>query len=158
MPGTAPTPAAAATSASGATAPKRDFRLRIIVATAMPLDAEQTRLARNVVAAAVGLDEAAGDELSFQVGLGPTSDATPAARTGAIPIASVPPTGMRDGPASFGGVWLYLMIGVALFLLLVVVQAARLGARTPRLSADEREAMIERIRSALRDPEAANAG
>lgn len=160
VPGAMATPAAGATSAPASTAPasKRDFRLRIIVATAMPLDAEQTRLARNDVAAAVGLDEAAGDELSFQVGLGPTTDATPAARTGAIPIASVPPSGASASAAPIGGIWLYLMIGIALFLLVVVVQAIRLGARTPRLSADEREAMIARIRSALQDREAANAG
>lgn len=159
-PGTAATPAAGAASAPATPAPasKRDFRLRIIVATAMPLDAEQTRLARNEVAAAVGLDEAAGDELAFQVGLGPTSDATPAARTGAIPVASVPPTGTSATPAPIGGPWFCLMIGIALFLLLVVIQALRLSARTPRLSADEREAMIERIRSALRDPDTANAG
>lgn len=167
---TTPAPRPVATEGATATAtapgastpatasPRRDFRLRIIVATAMPLDAEQTELARNVVAAAVGLDEAAGDELAFQVGLGPTTDATPPARTVANPIASVPPTGNAGGGAMFGGVWLYILIGVALFLLVVVVQALRLGARTPRLSAGEREAMIERIRSALRDPETANAG
>ena len=68
---------------------RRNFRLRVIIATAMPLDADQSQLARNVVAAAVGLNEAAGDELSFQVGLGPTSDATPAARTAAAPVAAV---------------------------------------------------------------------
>ncbi len=159
-PGTAATPTAGPTSAAAATAPaaKRDFRLRIIVATAMPLDAEQTRLARNEVVAAVGLDEAAGDELAFQVGLGPTADATPGARTETIPVASVPPTGANVAPTPVGGLWLYLMIGIGVFLLLVVVQAIRLGARTPRLSADEREAMIARIRSTLRDPDTANAG
>jgi flagellar M-ring protein FliF len=157
-PGAAATPAGTTTPDPAPAAPRRNFRLRIIIATAMPLDAEQTQLARNVVAAAVGLDEATGDELAFQVGLGPTADATPAARTAAIPVAAVPPMGSATGASSFGGIWLYLMIGVALLVLVAVVQAFRLGARTPRLSADEREAMIERIRAALRDPETANAG
>ena len=156
-----PTGTAAAdapTSVAVAPAARRNFRLRIIIATPMALDTDQTRLARNAVAAAVGLDEAAGDELAFQVGLGPTTDATPAARTAAVPIASVPPTGGTSGAASFAGIWLYLMIAIIFFLLVVVAQAFRLGARTPRLSADEREAMIERIRAALHHPETANAG
>lgn len=157
-PGAIATPGVTASPQAALATPRRNFRLRIIVATGTPLDAEQTRLARTVVAAAVGLDEAAGDELSFQVGLGPTADATPAARTAAIPIAVVPPTGVAGGAASFGGLWMYLMIGVGIVLLVVLAQAFRLGARTSRLSADEREAMIERIRAALRDPETANAG
>jgi flagellar M-ring protein FliF len=151
----APTPAGRPDAATAA--PRRNFRLRIIVATAIPLDADQTRLVRNEVAAAVGLDEAAGDELAFRVGLSPANETTPAARTAATPIAAVPPSGSA-GAASFGGMWLYLVIGVGLLLLAAVVQALRPSAQTSRLSPDEREAMIERIRAALRDPEIANAG
>jgi flagellar M-ring protein FliF len=152
------TPAGAATPATVPNAPKRNFRLRIVVATAMPLDPDQSRLARNEIAAAVGLDEAAGDELTFQVGLGPTGETTPAARTAAAPAAAVPPVGTAAGEARFGGFWLYVLIAVALLLLAAMVQGIRSVRRTPRLSANEREAMIERIRAALRDPDMANVG
>ena len=159
-PAASATPGAIATPAGAAvpTTPKRNFRLRIIVATAMPLDPDQTRLARGEIAAAVALDEAAGDELTFQVGLGPTGETTPAARTAAAPVAAVPPTGTTTGASPFGGVWLYVLIAVALLVLAALAQGIRSAMRTPRLSAGEREAMIERIRAALRDPEMANAG
>lgn len=157
-PGATATPAGAATPAIVPSAPKRNFRLRIIVATSMPLDPDQTRLARGEIAAAVGLDEATGDELTFQVGLGPTGDTTPAARTAAAPVAAVPPTGTTDGAVRFGGFWLYVLIAVALLVLAALTQGVRSAMRTPRLSAGEREAMIERIRTALRDPDVANAG
>jgi len=157
-PGATATPAGAATPTAVSNAAKRNFRLRIIVATAMPLDPDQTRLARGEIAAAVGLDETAGDELTFQVGLGPTGETTPAARTAAAPVAAVPPVGTTAGAERFGGVWLYVLIAVALLVLAALAQGIRSAMRTPRLSAGEREAMIERIRAALRDPDMANAG
>ena len=105
----------------------------------------------------VPLDEAAGDELPSRSGWARRAMPPRRREPGRSPIASVPPTRNRDGPASFGGVWLYLIISVALF------SAGRRGPGGPAgragLSAERtRSGDDGDIRSALRDPEPANAG
>lgn len=150
----APTPAAApgkAAATSGAA--KRDFRLRVIVATSAPLNAEQTGMARNTAIAAAGLDEASGDELDFQVGIATAGDAAGPALPAASPVAR--PTPAAATAAEIGGpsYWLILVLLAAVAVIAVMRRAPQ-----QRLSLAERDAMIERLRGALREPETAHAG
>ena len=144
--------AAASVSADGNDKPVRNFQLRVIVSTGAPLNAEETMLARNAVAAAIALDEAAGDELTFRVGLAPTGTAPTVS-----PQDRAEPTPGRNAlPAVAGTPWLYWIIGAIGLLIAGALILPRVRART-RLSATEREAMIARVRAALHPTEAEHA-
>jgi flagellar M-ring protein FliF len=147
-----PTPAATPTPDAAKPA-ARSFRLRIIVATAAPLSQEQTATARGLVATAVGLDEASGDELAFEVGIGPSgATAGPPLPSAA---ASIAPTAARPPSDSAWSYWLVaIAVGIAALLLIV----PRLAGPRPRLTREERDAMVDRIRAALGEPEALHAG
>lgn len=139
---TAPAPTDAADK------PVRNFRLRVTVSTAAAINEEETMLARNAVAAAVALDEAAGDELVFQLGL--PAVAPPPPMTPAYPAVSaaartvVPATAMP---------WLYWIVGAIMLLIAGGLILPRVRARA-RLSATERDAMVARVRAALHPTEA----
>lgn len=141
----APDPKDAA-QAAGQTKRTRTFALRVLVSSAAPIGEEETGLARNAVVAALGLDVAAGDELSFQVGIPP--QATPPPRRSASSIAASEPertwSPPRSGSAPFG--WILTAVPA------ILVAGLLLGRRRrpARLNADEREAMVERVRAALR--------
>jgi len=154
----APAPTAAAASETAEVKPAaRSFKLRIVVATASPLNAEQTATARGLVTAATGLDEAAGDDLVFAVGAIPTGDAASPPLPGNIPAGgSVAPTPVT--PASDHGGWMYWLAAAAMVLFVIALVMSRLMAPRVRLSREERDAMIGRIRSALGDQDAAHAG
>lgn len=126
----------------------RDFQLRIIVLTLTALGTEEQVLARAAVANAVGLDEARGDTITFELGpvAAPVVHATePSARStsgGLPPAASIPAASV------FAFETLGWMAGVGLAFMLFAVVLLR--ARRPGLSAAERAAFVDRIRAELR--------
>ena len=148
------TDAAVAANASVAVAPAtRNFRLRVIIATATALSSEDQSLAHNAIVAALTLQEAKGDELAFQIGLGPSA-AEPVARP--TPVVSSSPgesSFVRPRSPAEAGWPIWLAVAAAAALLVGVIVLRRLATPTSRLSQSEREAMIERVRAALREPD-----
>lgn len=126
--------------------PARSFDLRVIVATATPLNDEETALARNAIVAALDLDVSSGDELSFRVGL-PSQAPAAAAR----PLGDPAPDAVGPVPIHTPDTvsWPLWAMGAAILLILGGVLALRSRRRRPRLNAEEREAMVRRIRAAL---------
>jgi flagellar M-ring protein FliF len=158
--GSAPSAAAsgdttdAAIAANGSTpvAPAtRNFRLRVIVATATALSPEDQSLAHNAIVAALTLQEAKGDELAFQIGLGPSA-AEPTARPTPIVSSSPGESSFVRQPSLPGSGWpVWLAAAAAMVLVAGALILWRLAPPTSRLSRSEREAMIDRVRRALRE-------
>lgn len=124
----------------------RNFRLRVTVTTSAPLNAADVALARDAVAAAVALDEAAGDQLSFQVGVTSPATSPPvaaAAPTRDLPLPSAATTAAAPGGGPNGWIAGGILAAVAAMLALLSRR------RAPRLTMAEREAMIERVRATL---------
>ncbi|MEO8374667.1 MAG: flagellar basal-body MS-ring/collar protein FliF [Sphingomonas bacterium] len=127
----------------------RDFQLRVTVLTEAALNAEDQGVARNAVAAAVGLDEQHGDSLSFEVG--PTTIPSPAP---ALPLAAKPAAGAVETAAApvlaafDTGVswWTWAMAGLVAILAIVVLIRRRQGDLTPL----DREAFVTRLRQQIR--------
>jgi flagellar M-ring protein FliF len=129
---------------------RRNFLLRITVLTLAALNAEDQGMARNAIAAAIGLDEKRGDTILFEVG--PITDPGPAPVFSAAQL--VPAEGARTQEPSAplaaerasGFQWWMLSVG-ALLVALVVVLALR--ARRTGMSASDRIAFVRRIRQQL---------
>lgn len=151
---TAPVDTTDAANASAPVAPAtRNFRLRVIVATATALSSEDQSLAHNAIVAALTLQEAKGDELAFQIGLGP-SPVEPVARPTPTVSSSPGESSFSRPPSPAGAGWpIWLAVTAAAVLLVGVIVLRRIVAPTSRLSPSEREAMIERVRAALREPD-----
>lgn len=146
------TSAGSTTPARAANAPVaggRDFQLRVTILTEAALNAEDQGVARNAVAAAVGLDEQHGDSLSFEVG--PTTIPSPAV---ALPLAAKPVTGAVEPTAAPAlaafdtGVswWIWAMAGLVAILAIVIVVRRRQDDLTPL----DREAFVTRLRQQIR--------
>lgn len=152
MPGTGSEPSDA--SLPAAAPGVRNFGLRITVLTLTALGAEEQALARSAAAGAVGLDEARGDTIFFEVGpVTPPVVAEVHAPT-AAPLPS--PSFVADpAPASAPlGAWSWVLGACAVAVVLIVLMLRR---RAPDLSAEERAAFVERIRTELRTSGAADA-
>lgn len=126
--------------------PARTFRLRVIVATGAPLNQEETEMARKAIVAALGLNDATGDELTFR--LGTTGDAAGVTQARRPQAAALPP--MDAVPSVDHGIPLTYWIAALGLVVLTGGLLLRPLTRRSRLSASEREAMVERIRVALR--------
>ena len=146
------TSAGSTTPARAANAPVaggRDFQLRVTILTEAALNAEDQGVARNAVAAAVGLDEQHGDSLSFEVG--PTTIPSPAV---ALPLAAKPVAGAVEPTAAPAlaafdtGVswWIWAMAGLVAILAIVIVVRRRQDDLTPL----DREAFVTRLRQQIR--------
>lgn len=126
-----------------ATGGARNFRMRFAVLTETPLDASSREAVRQAIAAAVALDEEAGDGLVFSVATPGGAPAEPAP-TIAAPAGAAPEAAHESETPSFG--WSLLLFaaaalgGLAMFL----------RPRLPSLSTEERQAMVRRIREQLR--------
>lgn len=152
-----PVDATDAAIAAGAPAPvapaARNFRLRVIVATATALSPQDQSLVRNAIVAALGLQEGKGDELAFQIGLGPSS-AEPMARPTPTVSSSPDESSFIGSPSPAGQAWpIWLAVLAAAVVIVGVLVLWRLVSPTSRLSQSEREAMVERVRAALREAE-----
>ncbi len=124
----------------------RQFRLRISIVTASALNPEDQDLIAKAVASATNLDLAAGDSLAFAVG--PTA-VPPSASPVTGPAASRPvrplPSERPAEPFWTKG-WISMLAILGLIGLLVFIVRNREGS----LPAEERQALILRIRQQLR--------
>lgn len=136
---TAIPPAAAATGA-------RNFRLRITVATAAAIGAEDQSIAKAAIDSATGLDPAHGDELAFQVGMATPSSlalgAAPAVQAPGPVSTALPPATIAAPPWSFA--WWQLALALAVVVIGVLLLRARRAQPTP-----EQSMFVERLRSYL---------
>jgi hypothetical protein len=119
------------------------------ILTEAALNAEDQGVARNAVAAAVGLDEQHGDSLSFEVG--PTTTPSPAQP---LPLAAKPVAGAVEpaaapAPAAFDtgtGWWIWGPAGLAAIIAIIVLVRRRQGDLTPL----DRDAFVTRLRQQIR--------
>lgn len=127
----------------------RDFQLRVTILTEAALNAEDQGVARNAVAAAVGLDEQHGDSLSFEVGPTTIPSPAPALSLAAKPAAgTVEPAGVPALDSFDTGVswWIWAIAGFVAILAIVVVVRRRQGDLAPL----DREAFVTRLRQQIR--------
>lgn len=125
----------------------RPFLLRIAIVTATPLPAEKQQLVLAALGREVGLDESAGDSLSFSIGSPSALAGATAAPVVAAPIAEARPLPAAIPPAR--AAWVpesWPLILAALALLAVMVVGARRSRRSERA---EREAFATRIRGQI---------
>ncbi|MEO9130650.1 MAG: flagellar basal-body MS-ring/collar protein FliF [Sphingomonas sp.] len=148
-------PAASSTSATPRPADSpgagggRDFQLRMTILTEAALNAEDQVVARNAIAAAVGLDEQHGDSLSFEVG--PTMTTLPAP---ALPFAAKPVVGAAEpaaAPTSLtfdtgAGWWVWGLGGLVAILGIFALVRRRDGDLSPM----DRDAFVNRLRQQIR--------
>ena len=140
----------AAPTAAGA----RNFRLRITVATAVAIAAEDQSIARTAIASATGLDPARGDELSFQVGMTtplPVAQGAAAAMQAPSPTSTALPPGTIAAPA-WSFVWWQIALALAVVVIGVLLLRTRRAQPTP-----EQAAFVERLRSYLDSAEVEDA-
>lgn len=135
--GTLATPVAA--PAAGAA---RDFRLRIVVITETPLNAEDRAAAGSAISSAVGLEPGAGDSLAFAVGPVGLGATPPAAAP--VPAVSVAPAAAQV-PADRSDLWWAVLAA----LIAIVAIAALVRPRRAPLSDAQRADFVERIRTEL---------
>ncbi|MEN2790530.1 flagellar basal-body MS-ring/collar protein FliF [Sphingomonas oligophenolica] len=124
----------------------RDFQLRMTILTETPLNAEDQGVARNAVAAAVGLDEQHGDSLSFEVG--PTTTPSPAPPLAAKPVAGAVEPAAAPVPVAFEtglGWWIWALAGIVAVLAIIVLLRRRPGDLTPL----DRDAFVARLRQQI---------
>jgi len=139
-------------TSSGATIPAaptaagvRNFRLRITVATAVAIAAEDQSIAKAAIASATGLDPARGDELLFQVGMTtplPVAQGAAAMQAPSPPSAALPPSTIAAPAWSFA--WWQLILALAVVVIGVLLLRARRAQPMP-----EQAIFVERLRSHL---------
>lgn len=127
----------------------RNFRMRILFISEAPINSEDQQIARNAIVQATGLDDQAGDSLSFETGPidQPVSSppiAQPSHATAGLPVAAAPTPAQGFGFA-WPPIWLWLVAGVAMAAVLIW-RFRRPGAR---MSGDEQEAFAQRLRRQL---------
>jgi flagellar M-ring protein FliF len=123
----------------------RNFQVRVSVITPAPLNLDDQERVRAALTRAVGLKPESGDSLNFSL------QVEPAVRTGA-PI--VPPVTAEVGPdyrkaaaaaPLASTTWLLALGGIVALLLI----AFAVRARTPAISAEQRDLLVLRIRRQL---------
>lgn len=123
----------------------RTFPMRITIVSAAPLNGEEQGIARDAVAAAVGLSEPLGDTLAFQVG--PTNPvASPTTPIPAVTASAVPVLPAADAPA------LPWTVPLSWFVIGGVILIAAIGwsiGRGRGLSPHERDAFVARLRARI---------
>jgi flagellar M-ring protein FliF len=127
----------------------RDFQLRMTILTEAALNAEDQGVARNAVAAAVGLDEQHGDSLAFQVG--PTTTPSPASPLplAAKPVASaVEPATAPNAVAFDAGTawWIWVLAALVAFIGVITLVRRRQGELTPL----DPEALVALLRQQIK--------
>lgn len=133
----------------------RDFQLRIIVLTLTALGVEEQGLARSAIANAVGLDEARGDTISFELGPIAAPVLERAAKPSVQPMSGgLPPATPMTSASIVTFETLGWTVGICVTFGLLIVILFR--ARRPALSAAERAVFVDRIRAELRANGASN--
>jgi flagellar M-ring protein FliF len=132
----------------------RNFRLRITVATAVAIGAEDQSIAKAAIASATGLDPARGDELSFQVGM---TTPLPVAQGAAAAMQAPSPTSTALPPSTIAApAWSFAWWQIALALAIVVIGVLLLRVRRAQPT-PEQAMFVERLRSYLDSAEVEDA-
>jgi flagellar M-ring protein FliF len=132
----------------------RNFHLRITVATATAIGAEDQSIAKAAIASATGLDPTHGDELAFQVGMATSSPLAPGtapAIQAPSPVSTALPPATIAAP-SWSFAWWQLVLGIAVIVIGVLLLRARRAQPTP-----EQAMFVERLRSYLDSAEVEDA-
>lgn len=127
---------------------ERNFRVRILFVSAVPLNPEDQQVARNAIVQATGLSDRMGDSLSFETGPVDPPVMAPAAQQVAplpatAPVAAAPaaqPAGQGWPP-----IWMWVVAGIAFAALLVW----RFRGTATRLNDEAHEAFAQRLRRQL---------
>lgn len=128
----------------------RNFRLRVIMITATPLNAEDQAVVSNAITPAIGIDPARGDALLFETGPTDTPSATPmsapvaTAAPSAAASSATPPKATPGALAEGSRTW--AMVGASL---LVVLGWIGWRARRANLAESEQEAFAQILRRQL---------
>ncbi len=124
---------------------RRDFALRLTLVSPSALGMDEQRLAREAVIAAVGLDEAAGDGLVFEVG---RPVGTSSYRAPALPMAlSASPEESSERPQV--GRWVVTGIGLLLIGAILVLLRRRRTSVAYRGPKNVEESFADRLRARL---------
>lgn len=126
----------------------RNYRLRIIFVSDIPLAAEEQAVARDAVLQATGIDPALGDTLSFETGPTEVTARVTQANAAEMPAQGVPLPSSPNTPeaAHFPFEW----ISVAVALLLAALLGWRwLAPSRARLGDEDHEAFADRLRRQL---------
>jgi flagellar M-ring protein FliF len=128
----------------------RNFRLRVLLVTAVALGVEDQAMAREAIASAVALDPVRGDDLGFEVGpVEPAAASPPPSSIAApLPVQSEAPAPTSAARAPEGGYgWLAVMAGLVVAILGLALLLRRRGATA--LNAGEHEAFAAKLRRQL---------
>ncbi|MEN2709394.1 flagellar basal-body MS-ring/collar protein FliF [Sphingomonas sp. NPDC092331] len=126
----------------------RNFRMRILFISEAPINPEDQQVARNAIVQATGLDDQAGDSLSFETGPIDRSQSSPPIAQPSHVAASAPaaaPLPAQGFGFAWPPVWLWLVAGVAIAAML----AWRFRTSGSRMSGEEQEAFAQRLRRQL---------
>jgi flagellar M-ring protein FliF len=115
-------------------------RINVGVLLSAPLAAEQAQSLRQVIAMAVGLDAARGDDIAFSWVNGAVKQSPPLRQPESV-------AAVRAAPALPQPDWWPLAAGVGLLVLLPVGLLAARRRREPRLSDKEREEILARLKA-----------
>jgi flagellar M-ring protein FliF len=122
----------------------RNFQLRVSVVTPAPLNFEAQEQVRAALSRAVGLKPESGDSLNFSLEVAPARSDSPLPPP--VTAAVGPDYTKAAAPAPLASTtWLLALAGIV--VLLVVAFAVR--ARTPALSTEQRDQLVLRIRRQL---------
>lgn len=122
----------------------RNFQLRVSVVTPAPLNLADQEQVRAALSRAVGLKPESGDSLNFSLQVTPTRSAAPIAPPVTAAVGPDYRKAAEAAPLVSTSWWLAL---AAIVVLLLVAFAVR--ARTPALSTEQRDQMVLRIRRQL---------
>lgn len=128
----------------------RNFRLRILLVTAVALGAEDQAMAREAIARAVALDPVRGDDLGFEVGPVEPAAASPAPSSIAAPppVQSEAPSPISAARVPEGGYgWLAVIAGLVVAVSGLILLLRRRGATV--LNPSEHEAFAAKLRRQL---------
>lgn len=121
----------------------RNFQLRVSVITPAPLNFEDQERVRLALSRAVGLKPESGDSLNFGLKVEPARSAAPVVP----PVAAEVGPDYRKAAATPVASTSWLIALAAIVALLLVAFAVR--ARAPAISAEQRDALVLRIRRQL---------
>ena len=125
----------------------RNFRLRILFISETPINPEDQQVARGAIVQATGLNDQAGDSLSFEIGPIDQPVSAPPVAQPSYAAASAP-AATAPAPAqvfAWPPIWLWIVAGIAMAAVLVW----RFGGSRGRMSGEEQEAFAQRLRRQL---------
>lgn len=128
---------------------QRNFRMRMVFVSPVQLGAEDQQVARTAIAQAAGINDQAGDSLSFEVGpIDAVATASAAPQQNVPPAAAAPPAmPVAKAPTGFSWppVWMWIVAAIAIAGVLLW----RFRSDGTKLDAEGHEAFAQRLRRQL---------